>query len=81
VRVRFAGPRVPSNPGRLAARRFCPDRRGLLARCSTKPFSAADEAGLKQESALMALDQTTGCDHVGHHHHLILPPLLPVEFG
>jgi hypothetical protein len=42
---------------------------------STKPFSAPDEAGLKQESALMAPDQTTGCDHVGHHHQLILPPL------
>ena len=35
-----------------------------------KPFSDPDEAGLKQESALIALDQTTGCGHVGAHHQL-----------
>ena len=39
----------------------------------TKPFSGDDEAGLKQESALMALDQTTGRDHAGNHPQLDLP--------
>jgi hypothetical protein len=34
----------------------------------TKPFSAVDEAGVKQGSATIALDQTTGRDHVGIHH-------------
>jgi hypothetical protein len=35
---------------------------------TTKPFCRADEVGLKQVSARMVLDQTTGCDHVGLHH-------------
>jgi hypothetical protein len=38
----------------------------------TKPFSGTDEVRLKQESALMSVDQTTGCDHVGTHHQLCL---------
>jgi hypothetical protein len=42
----------------------------------TKPFSAIDEAGPKHESVLMALDQTTGCDHVGIHHRLDLRRVL-----
>jgi hypothetical protein len=45
---------------------------GGLKRPPTKPFSGTDEVSLKQESALMGPDQTTGCDHVGTHHQLSL---------
>jgi hypothetical protein len=43
---------------------------------STKPFFAAGEAGLKPRPAMKGGDQTTGFDHVGHHHRFILPPSL-----
>jgi hypothetical protein len=46
----------------------------------TKPLSRADEAGLKPNSVQMAVDQISRFGHVGHHHQLILPPFLPVEF-
>ena len=51
-----------------------------MAGCSTKPFSAADETGLKQESALMVLGQTTRFGHVGAHHQLSLSRALPAVF-
>jgi hypothetical protein len=43
-------------------------------------ISRVDEAGLKHTPDMVDRDPTTGCDHVGHHYQLILPPLLPVEF-
>jgi hypothetical protein len=39
-----------------------------------KPFSRADEAGLKQDNAPMHPDQTTGCDHAGNHTQRYLSP-------
>jgi hypothetical protein len=39
------------------------------------------EDGLKQTLNTVDFDQTTRFGHVGHSHQLILPPLLPVEFG
>jgi hypothetical protein len=42
----------------------------------TKPFSAVDDAGVKQGSAIIAFDQTTGRDHVGIHHQSGLRPFL-----
>src|ERR1700738_793186 len=41
-----------------------------LSAAPTKPFSGHDEAGLKQESALMHVDQTMGCGHGGTDHQL-----------
>jgi hypothetical protein len=46
----------------------------------TKPFSGTDEVRLKQESALMSVDQTTGCDHVGTRHQFNLSRSLQAVF-
>jgi hypothetical protein len=44
-----------------------------LARDETnpKPFSEFGEEPLKQACALIDPDQSTGCDHVGHHQHFV----------
>src|ERR1700731_3435182 len=41
-----------------------------LSAAPTKPFSGHDEAGVKQESALMHVDQTMGGGHGGTDHQL-----------
>src|ERR1700730_4249900 len=41
-----------------------------LSAAPTKQFSGHDEAGLKQESALMHVDQPMGCGHGGTDHQL-----------
>jgi hypothetical protein len=54
----------------------------LRARWGDETGGWADEAiwsfgedGRKRSGALMTPDQTTGCDHVGHHSQRNLPPV------
>ncbi len=62
----FAGLSGPVDPGHRMARQAVPGYGLGKPECPTKPFSGTDEASLKQESVLMALDQTTRCVMLGH---------------
>jgi len=42
----------------------------------TKPFSLPRESALKRMPGINSLVQTTGFDHVGHHHQPDLPPVV-----
>jgi hypothetical protein len=71
---------VPGDPGHCMDRQRCPATGLGKPEYPTKPFSGSDEASLKQETAPIALDQTTGCDHVGTHFQLGLSRAVQAVF-